>query len=130
MPIYRNDEYLDDISVAKIEFTSVPQPDECEAVIKVLGSIKDLNLGDYIKIGPTPVNNLGVMGKIVGRDDMDNILDVYGSYGNLTGHLAILSILEYLYRICFIAIVIWVIYDFVCIITNKFKDGSGKFLLK
>ena len=27
-----------------------------------------------IKIGPTPVNNLGVMGEIVGRDDMDNIL--------------------------------------------------------
>ena len=74
VPIYKNDERLDDISVAKIEFTSVPQPSECEAAIKVLGSIKDLNLGDVIKIGPTPVNNLGVMGEIVGRDDMDNIL--------------------------------------------------------
>ncbi len=31
-------------------------------------------MGDTIRIGPTPVNNLGVMGKIVGRDDMDNIL--------------------------------------------------------
>ena len=65
---------MEDISVAKIEFTSVPQPGECEAAIKVLGSIKDLNLGDTIRIGPTPVNNLGVIGKIVGRDDMDNIL--------------------------------------------------------
>ena len=65
---------MDDISVARIEFTSVPQPGECEAAIKVLGSIKDLNLGDTIRIGPTPVNNLGVMGEIVGRDDMDNIL--------------------------------------------------------
>ena len=74
VPIYRNDERLKDISVAKIEFTSVPQPSECEAAIKVLGSIKDLNLGDTIRIGPTPVNNLGIMGKIVGRDDMDNIL--------------------------------------------------------
>ena len=74
VPIYRNDERLKDISVAKIEFTSVPQPDECEAAIKVLGSIKDLNLGDMIRIGPTPVNNLGIMGEIVGRDDMDNIL--------------------------------------------------------
>ncbi|MCR5026586.1 MAG: CBS domain-containing protein [Methanobrevibacter sp.] len=74
VPIYRNDERLKDISVAKIEFTSVPQPDECEAAIKVLGSIKDLNLGDTIRIGPTPVNNLGIMGEIVGRDDMDNIL--------------------------------------------------------
>lgn len=74
VPIYKNDERLEDISVAKIEFTSVPQPSECEAAIKVLGSIKGLNLGDVIKIGPTPVNNLGVMGEIVGRDDMDNIL--------------------------------------------------------
>lgn len=74
VPIYRNNERLKDISVAKIEFTSVPQPDECEAAIKVLGSIKDLNLGDTIRIGPTPVNNLGIMGEIVGRDDMDNIL--------------------------------------------------------
>ena len=74
VPIYINDKKLDDVSVARIEFTSVPQPSECEAAIKVLGSIKDLNLGDVVKIGPTPVNNLGVMGKIVGRDDMDNIL--------------------------------------------------------
>ncbi|WP_296798148.1 CBS domain-containing protein [uncultured Methanobrevibacter sp.] len=74
VPIYRGDERLEDISVARIEFTSVPQQEECEAAIKVLGSIKDLSLGDIIKIGPTPVNNLGIMGKVVGRDDMDNIL--------------------------------------------------------
>ena len=74
VPIYKGDERLEDISVAKIEFTSVPQQEECEAAIKVLGSIKDLNLGDTIKIGPTPVNNLGIMGEVVGRDDMDNIL--------------------------------------------------------
>lgn len=74
IPIYCNDKKLEDISVAKIEFTSVPQPDECEAAIKVLGNIKELNLGDTLRIGPTPVNNLGVMGEIVGRDDMDNVL--------------------------------------------------------
>ena len=74
VPIYKDGKRIEDISVARIEFTSVPQPSECEAAIKVLGSIKDLNLGDTISIGPTPVNNLGVMGTIVGRDDMDNIL--------------------------------------------------------
>ena len=74
VPIYCNDEKLNGISVAKIEFTSVPQAEECEAAIKVLGSIKDFNLGDNVKIGPTPVNNLGIMGEVVGRDDMDNIL--------------------------------------------------------
>lgn len=74
VPIYKDGEEVEGVSVAKIEFTSIPQPKECEAAIKVLGNIKDLNLGDTIRIGPTPVNNLGVMGKIVGRDDMDNIL--------------------------------------------------------
>lgn len=74
VPIFKNGKKMEGISVARIEFTSVPQPSECEAAIKVLGSIKDLNLGDEISIGPTPVNNLGVMGTIVGRDDMDNIL--------------------------------------------------------
>lgn len=74
VPIYCNDVKLNGISVAKIEFTSVPQAEECEAAIKVLGSIKDFNLGDNVKIGPTPVNNLGIMGEVVGRDDMDNIL--------------------------------------------------------
>ena len=74
VPIYKNGQKVEGVSVAKIEFTSVPQPSECEAAIKVLGSIKDLNLGDEVRIGPTPVNNLGVMGTIVGRDDMDNIL--------------------------------------------------------
>lgn len=74
VPLYKDGKKLKEISVAKIEFTSVPHPGECEAAIKVLGNIKDLNLGDNIRVGPTPVNNLGVMGKIVGRDDMDNIL--------------------------------------------------------
>lgn len=74
VPIYKDGNKLEDVSVARIEFTSVPKPTECEAAIKVLGDIKNLKLGDSIRIGPTPVNNLGVMGTIVGRDDMDNIL--------------------------------------------------------
>ncbi|KZX16435.1 inosine-5'-monophosphate dehydrogenase [Methanobrevibacter cuticularis] len=74
VPIFKDNEELEDVSVAKIEFTSVPNPGECEAAIKILGSIKELDLGDIIRIGPTPVNNLGVIGEIVGRDDMDNIL--------------------------------------------------------
>ena len=74
VPVYKENKKLEDVSVAKIEFTSVPHPGECEAVIKVLGSIKDLHVGDVIRVGPTPVNNLGVIGEIVGRDDMDNIL--------------------------------------------------------
>ncbi|MBU4534468.1 MAG: CBS domain-containing protein [Euryarchaeota archaeon] len=74
VPIYMKGEKLEDISVAKIEFTSIPHPGECEAAIKALGNIKQLDLGDRIRIGPTPVNKLVVNGVVVGRDDMDNIL--------------------------------------------------------
>ena len=74
VPISKGGDVLDNISVAKIEFVSIPHPGECEAVIKVLGSIKDLDIGDSIVIGPTPVNKLSISGVIVGRDDMDNII--------------------------------------------------------
>ncbi|HHV75473.1 MAG TPA: CBS domain-containing protein [Thermoanaerobacterium sp.] len=74
VPIYKNGEKLEDLSVSKIEFTSIPHPGECEAAIKVVGSIKNLNLGDRIRVGPTPVNKLVVDGIIVGRDDMDNMI--------------------------------------------------------
>ena len=74
IPLHRGEEYLEGLSVSKIEFTSIPHPAECEAAVKILGSIKNLEIGDIIRIGPTPVNNLGIMGEIVGRDDMDNLL--------------------------------------------------------
>jgi len=66
--------YKGNKQIENLSFTSIPHPGECEAAIKVLGSIKDLSLGDEIRIGPTPVNNLGIIGEIVGRDDMDNII--------------------------------------------------------
>ncbi|RAP54147.1 MAG: hypothetical protein BZ137_03900 [Methanosphaera sp. rholeuAM130] len=74
IPIYVNGEAVSDISVNKIEFNSILKPGDCEATITVLGDIKQLDLDDVIKIGPTPVNNLTVNGTIVGRDDVDNEL--------------------------------------------------------
>ena len=74
VPIYKSGELVKDITVAKIEFTSIPHPGECEAAIKAVGNIKTLDLGDKIRVGPTPVNKLVVDGVVVGRDDMDNII--------------------------------------------------------
>lgn len=74
VPIYVNGTSIPDISVNKIEFNSILKPGDCEATISVLGDIKQLDLDDEIKIGPTPVNNLTVTGTIVGRDDVDNVL--------------------------------------------------------
>ena len=74
VPIYVNGDIVSDISVNKIEFTSILRLGDCEATISVLGDIKQLDLDDTIKIGPTPVNNLIVDGTIIGRDDVDNVL--------------------------------------------------------
>ena len=74
VPIFKDGEEIKDLNVAKIEFTSIPHPGECEAAIKVVGNIKQLDLGDKIRVGPTPVNKLVVNGMVVGRDDMDNLL--------------------------------------------------------
>ena len=74
VPIFVKGESIPDISVNKIEFTSILRPGDCEATISVLGNIKQLDLDDKIKIGPTPVNNLTVNGTIIGRDDVDNAL--------------------------------------------------------
>ena len=65
---------MKDLTVARIEFTSIPHPRECEAAIKAIGNIKSIDLGDRVRVGPTPVNKLVVNGVVVGRDDMDNIL--------------------------------------------------------
>jgi len=74
VPIFKNEKEIKDLNVARIEFTSIPHPGECEAAIKVVGNIKTLDLGDKIRVGPTPVNKLVVNGTVVGRDDMDNLL--------------------------------------------------------
>ncbi|MGB9938138.1 MAG: CBS domain-containing protein [Methanobacterium sp.] len=74
VPIFKAGKELADVNVAKIEFTSIPHPGECEAAIKLVGNIKQLDLGDKVRIGPTPVNKLVVNGMVVGRDDMDNLL--------------------------------------------------------
>jgi transcriptional regulator len=74
VPLFKDGKQLKDLTVAKIEFTSIPHPGECEAAIKAVGNIKRIDLGDKIRIGPTPVNKLMVNGVVVGRDDMDNIL--------------------------------------------------------
>lgn len=74
VPIFKQGKKVGDLNVAKIEFTSIPHPGECEAAIKVVGNIKQLDLGDKVRIGPTPVNKLIVNGMVVGRDDMDNLL--------------------------------------------------------
>ncbi|EKF87059.1 CBS domain-containing protein [Methanobacterium formicicum] len=74
VPLFKKDKLVENITVTRIEFTSLPQPGDCEATITVMGDIKQLALGDKVRVGPSPVNKLVVNGIIVGRDDMDGVL--------------------------------------------------------
>jgi len=74
VPIYRNQQYMDNLTAAEISFTTVRHPDTCNGIIRILGDIRIFDTGDMIQVGPTPVNKLIIRGKVVGRDDSSNSL--------------------------------------------------------
>ncbi|RLI79494.1 hypothetical protein DRP05_03855 [Archaeoglobales archaeon] len=76
VPIAVNDEVFDDLSVEEIDLTSISHPDICQARVRVIGDIKKISPGDRVMIGPTPVNELMVYGKVTGRDDTENTIVV------------------------------------------------------
>jgi predicted transcriptional regulator len=72
--IYRNGERVPNTNVAEIDLNTVRHPDMCRASIKILGDIRNFNVGDSIQIGPTPVNKMIVRGDVVGRDDISGVV--------------------------------------------------------
>lgn len=74
IPVFRNKVKLENMMVTEVDLTTIPHPEECQAVIKVLGNVKQVDVGDIIRIGPTHVNKLIIEGKVIGRDDIGNIV--------------------------------------------------------
>jgi predicted transcriptional regulator len=74
VPIFRENEKIEDVSAMNIDFTSVAHPNECKSTIKILGNMENINLSDKIRVGPTPTNNMEFRGTVIGRDDIDNVL--------------------------------------------------------
>ncbi|HZD43038.1 MAG TPA: CBS domain-containing protein, partial [Methanomicrobiales archaeon] len=74
VPLRRNGEELHGMRVAEIDFTTLCHPDLCHADVKVIGSVRTLDIGDQITIGPTPVNKLLVSGEIIGKDEVKQVL--------------------------------------------------------
>ncbi|OPY25992.1 MAG: Inosine-5'-monophosphate dehydrogenase [Methanocella sp. PtaU1.Bin125] len=72
--IYRNGERVPNTNVADIDLNTVRHPDMCRASIKILGDIRNFDVGDSIQVGPTPVNKLVVRGEVVGRDDISGVV--------------------------------------------------------
>jgi len=69
VPVLRNGVLVEGATASEIIFNKVMHSQRCDGVIRVIGNIRDFNIGDEIEVGPTPVNKLYIRGKIVGRDD-------------------------------------------------------------
>ncbi|MDD1720943.1 MAG: CBS domain-containing protein [Euryarchaeota archaeon] len=70
--LVRNDVEVTNALIEEIDFTTVAHPDVCSAVVKIIGNTRDFNIGDTLKVGPTPVNKLTFKGTVCGRDDSEN----------------------------------------------------------
>jgi predicted transcriptional regulator len=62
------------VKVSEIAFTTLCHPDLCQAVVKLIGSVKLFEIGDQISIGPTPVNKLLIRGEVYGKDEVKQAL--------------------------------------------------------
>ena len=69
VPIVKNGVLVDGATASEIVFNKVMSSHECSGTVRLLGNVKDFNVGDEIRIGPTPVNKLYIRGNVTGRDD-------------------------------------------------------------
>ncbi|MBU4265903.1 MAG: CBS domain-containing protein [Candidatus Altiarchaeota archaeon] len=67
--IYRNKERVKDVDLQKIILINIAHPNECKAIITVLGDTRQIKEYEHITAGPTPINHVIVRGKVIGRDD-------------------------------------------------------------
>ena len=72
VPVIVNDELMEDLSAEEINLPSLSHPEVCQAKIRIIGDVKKINIGDRIVVGPTPVNELMIYGRVIGRDDTEN----------------------------------------------------------
>jgi len=68
--IFRDGKPIEGLTVQKIEFTSVANPNECMSRVTIVGDTRKIMEHDIIKVGPTPANHIILTGEVVGRDDI------------------------------------------------------------
>ncbi|MEM0232060.1 MAG: CBS domain-containing protein, partial [Candidatus Methanomethyliaceae archaeon] len=56
--------------VSDIIFKSVYSPDFCQALLKIIGKVSQLNIGEEIIVGPASSGRMIIEGKIIGRDEL------------------------------------------------------------
>ncbi len=74
VPVIVNGKLIEDLSAEELIFPSLPHPEVCEARVRMVGDIKNISPDSEIIIGPTPVNEMMVFGKVMGRDDTEKVV--------------------------------------------------------
>lgn len=74
VPVSRNGVPVPGVSATEIDLTTLCHPDVCQAVVRLMGSVKPFDIGDEITIGPTPVNKLLLRGEVFGKDEVQGAL--------------------------------------------------------
>ncbi|MGM0604865.1 MAG: Rrf2 family transcriptional regulator [Halobacteriota archaeon] len=74
VPLFHNDEEVDNANVEEINLSSVHHPELCRAEIHLQGSSREFHDGDEVIVGPTPLSKLVITGTLDGKDDTNNIL--------------------------------------------------------
>jgi predicted transcriptional regulator len=67
-------EPLADCTVEEIDLSNVHHPELCRAEVYVQGAIGDVEEGQEVSVGPTPLSKLVVDGEVEGKDDAANSL--------------------------------------------------------
>ncbi|MBC7113903.1 MAG: CBS domain-containing protein, partial [Candidatus Methanomethyliales bacterium] len=70
VPIYSRSGENAGVTVTDILFKSVYSPDFCQVLLKVVGDVSKLDIGEELVVGPTPSGRMVIEGKIVGRDEI------------------------------------------------------------
>jgi predicted transcriptional regulator len=69
VPVARNGVTMEGVSASEIVFDKVMNSQQCNGLVRIIGNIRDFDVGDEVEIGPTPVIKLYLRGEVLGRDD-------------------------------------------------------------
>jgi len=85
VPVVRNGVVVDGVSATEIILNKVMlSTQRCSGLIRIIGNIRNFEIGDDVEVGPTPATKLYIRGKVVGLDNTTS-----GLVLNVTGILSI-----------------------------------------
>jgi predicted transcriptional regulator len=72
--VIRNGVLVKGATASEIIFYNVMHSHHCGAAIRIIGNIRDFDIGDEVEVGPTPVDKLYIRGKVV---ELDNTMSKF-----------------------------------------------------